>query len=213
MRVRGSTTGAMGLPPGLATLAVTLLCTCPSTALTASRRKSLAFTPVWSTNSTNTCRQSWGRARRPSRSEPPIPSRQALAWQIRSSWKPSWRCRAGVRNFSSRGAPAPSTTRARPIPAARAFCSCCTSSGTPWATRAPFGRPSRRLRPAASSSRQGRGRRGGLAFPNMGVSSRICRTIHRPPCGGALCSRPLAWLALAPCCSPCWWAWPGTVLP
>ena len=203
------------------------LCSCPCLGpfpgpryvKAASRRRSSPFTPVWSTSSTSARRQSAGRARRPSRSEPPMPSRQALAWQIRSSRKPSWRCRVGVRSFSSRGAPAPSTTSARSIPAVRAFCSCCTSSGTPWATRAPFGRPSRRLRPAASSRRQGRRRpggtwrRSGLGFPNMGVSSRICRTIHRPPCGGALCSRPLAWLALASCCSPCWRAWLGTVLP
>ena len=229
--MRGKTTGAIGLPPGSLMVAITFPCSClcsclclgpcpaPRCVRAASRRRSSPFTPVWSTNSTSTRRQSLGRARRPSRSEPPMPSRQALAWQIRSSLKPSFRCRVGVRSFSSRGALAPSTTSARSIPAARAFCSCWTSSGTPCATKPPLGRPSRRLRPAASSSRQGRGwpggpcRRRGLAFTDMGVSSRICRTIHRPPCGDAPCSRPSAWRALALCCSLCWWAWLGTAPP
>jgi len=234
----------MGLPPGLATAAISLLCSCPCAGAATchwacpcrwfvsadNRRRSVLDTPVWSTSSTSTRFQSIGRARRPSRSEPPMPSRHELAWQIRSSRKPSWRTSVGVSSFSSRGAPAPSTTRARSIPAARAFCNCCTSSGTPRATKPPLGRPSRRLRPAASSSRQGRGpdidmgpnigpgmdicsggkRRSGLACTGMSVSSRICRTIHRPPCGGALCSRPSGWRAWALCCSRCLSVWPGT---
>ena len=175
----------MGLPPGLATVAATFTCSClcscpclgpcpgPRCVRAASRRRSSPFTPVWSTNNTSTRRQSWGRARKPSRSEPPMPSRQALAWQIRSSRKPSCRTSVGVSSLASRGAPAPSTTSARSMPAVRAFCNCCTSSGTPFATKPPLGRPSRRLRPATSSSRQGRGPDIGVGL-NIGPGMDIC---------------------------------------